>query len=268
MTPDEATTQLRKLGNTAVIAHRNDILRGVVGSTALGTAVEGTDDRDEMGVFIEPPENVCGLQSIDHYIYRDAGIDENGLSNPSKPGDLDLTFYSLRKYCTLAAKGNPSVLILLFINEHITKTLIGEKLIAMRSAFISKDAGKRYAGFLRAQKQKLMGQRANTTYRPELIAQYGYDTKFAMHALRLGMEGCEVMSTGGLVLPHRGDELQVLKDVRAGNYPYDTVITMIEQYQTTLERLVETTLLREHANEEAINDFLVRAHHEYWWAMP
>jgi hypothetical protein len=28
---------------------------------AHGTAIDGQDDRDEMGVFVEPPENVCGL---------------------------------------------------------------------------------------------------------------------------------------------------------------------------------------------------------------
>lgn len=50
------------------IATQNEILRGVVGSTAHGLAISGQDDRDEMAVFIEPPENVCGLSPCDHYI--------------------------------------------------------------------------------------------------------------------------------------------------------------------------------------------------------
>lgn len=33
------------------IALSNEILRGVVGSTAHGTAIDGQDDRDEMAVF-------------------------------------------------------------------------------------------------------------------------------------------------------------------------------------------------------------------------
>jgi hypothetical protein len=53
------------------IATTNEILRGVVGSTAHGTAIDGQDDRDEMGVFAEPPENVCGLMPCERYIYRD-----------------------------------------------------------------------------------------------------------------------------------------------------------------------------------------------------
>jgi hypothetical protein len=105
---------------TRDIALANEILRGVVGSTAHGTAIEGQDDRDEMGVFVEPPANVCGLTSCDHYIYRDK---PEGVR--SEAGDLDLTLYSLRKFCRLAAQGNPSVVILLWLPEHMTKTTLG-----------------------------------------------------------------------------------------------------------------------------------------------
>ena len=98
------------------IAFDNEILRGVVGSTAHGTAIEGQDDRDEMGVFIEPPENVCGLTPCDHYIQRDQ---PDGVR--SQPGDLDLTMYSLRKFCRLAAHGNPSVILLLWLPSYISK---------------------------------------------------------------------------------------------------------------------------------------------------
>lgn len=37
------------------IATKNEILRGLVGSTAHGINIVGQDDRDETGVFIEPP---------------------------------------------------------------------------------------------------------------------------------------------------------------------------------------------------------------------
>ena len=53
------------------IALTNTILRGVVGSTAHGTGLEGHEDRDEMGIFVEPPENVMGLSPIEHMIQRD-----------------------------------------------------------------------------------------------------------------------------------------------------------------------------------------------------
>ena len=67
----------------------NEILRGVIGSTAHGTAIDGQEDRDEMGVYIESAEFVCGLTPLDHLIYRDK---PEGVR--SEPRDLDLTLYS------------------------------------------------------------------------------------------------------------------------------------------------------------------------------
>lgn len=98
------------------VALGNEILRGVVGSVCHGTSLGEAADRDEMGIFIEPLEYVCGLTSIDHYIYRDAAEGER-----SGPGDLDLTLYSLRKYCRLTAGGNPSTAILLWLPSYIYK---------------------------------------------------------------------------------------------------------------------------------------------------
>lgn len=44
------------------VALPNEILRSVVGSGLHGIAIEGTDDHDEMGVYIEPPEWVLGVE--------------------------------------------------------------------------------------------------------------------------------------------------------------------------------------------------------------
>jgi hypothetical protein len=194
-----------------IIATTNEILRGVVGSTAHGTAIDGQDDRDEMGIFIEPPENVCGLTPCEHYFYRDK---PEGVR--SGPGDLDLTLYSLRKFCRLAAGGNPSVAILLWLPAHIIKAPLGAGLIGMREAFVSKASGARFLGYLVAQKQKMKGERAHTVSRPELVAKYGYDTKFAMHALRLGYEGIGLLTHRRLTLPVAEPNLSTLRAVRSG----------------------------------------------------
>ncbi|HET6286320.1 MAG TPA: nucleotidyltransferase domain-containing protein, partial [Amycolatopsis sp.] len=56
----------------ADIAARHTILRTQVGSGVHGTAIEGSDDRDEMGLCVEPPEYVIGLRRFEQYIYRSA----------------------------------------------------------------------------------------------------------------------------------------------------------------------------------------------------
>lgn len=239
------------------IAFGNEILRGVVGSTAHGTAIEGQDDRDEMGVFIEPQVNVCGLSSCDHYIYRDK---PEGVR--SEAGDLDLTMYSLRKFCRLAAQGNPSVVILLWLPEHIIKTQIGAELVGLREAFISRSSGARFLGYLVAQKLKMKGERAHTVNRPELVAKYGYDTKFAMHALRLGFEGIEMLTEGRITLPVSEPNLSTLRAVRGGEIDEAGALALIESSEERLRKLVDGCVRA--TDVAAINKFMTRAHAKHW----
>lgn len=239
------------------IALGNEILRGLVGSTAHGLNIEGQDDRDEMGVFIEPPENVCGLTSCDHYIYR---TQPEGVR--SGPGDLDLTLYSLRKFVGLATKGNPSVIVLLWLPEYITITPAGHELVRMREAFVTKEAGARFLGYLTSQKMGLLGKRAKTVQRPELVERYGYDTKFAMHALRLGLEGIDYLTEGRLTLPVREPNRSVLRGVRTGQYSFAEVVKLIEGAEARLCELVNVCAFE--ADCDRIDAFMVEAHQQHW----
>jgi len=241
----------------ARVALENQVLRGVVGSTVHGTAVDGQDDRDEMGVFVEPREYVCGLEPIDHYVYRDQ---PDGVR--SQAGDLDLVLYSLRKFCRLATRGNPTVLLLLWVPSPLLATPIGRDLIAMREEFISQESGRRFVGYLRAQLMRLTGERARTVVRPDLVEKYGYDTKFAMHALRLGLQGIELLSDGRLTLPVREPDLTLLREVRTGVVHYEEAVRLIRESEAKLLAVVdEFTKL---VDEGAINAFMVRAHQEHW----
>ena len=239
------------------IAFENCILKGVVGSTCHGTAIDGQDDRDEMAIFIEPREYVCGLTSLDHYIYRDQ---PDGVR--SQPGDLDLTMYSLRKFCRLAAAGNPSILMLLWLPEYMEQHRSGAELISIRQAFISKTAGKKFLGYLTGQKKSLTGERTQKVNRPELIEKYGYDTKFAMHALRLGYQGIELMNDRHISLPVRPIQLKILREVREGKVPYGEVISMIESAEILLQRAVNECDLS--ADLDKINEYMVEAHRSHW----
>ena len=83
------------------VAVAGEILRTVVGSGVHGIAIAGTDDHDEMGVFVEPAEAVIGVRRpLDHYVYQ---TQPEGAR--SGPGDTDLVMYSLCRYLRLAAMG-------------------------------------------------------------------------------------------------------------------------------------------------------------------
>lgn len=236
--------------NPRKIADLNIILHGVVGSGALGCSV-GSDDRDEMGVFIETPEQVMGLIAYDHRIIRDQ---PNGVR--SQPGDLDLTLYSLRKFCRLALKGNPHVLILLWLPEYIVGlNQIADRLIELREQFINKQTFSSFLGYLRSQKRGMLGKQSPKISRPELIENYGFDTKYAYHAVRLAMQGCELGFTRKLVLPMC--EAEFLKSIRNGMVPLARCIEIIEAHESAL---LEYRRTASEADPRPINEFLVWAH--------
>lgn len=242
------------------IAFKYEILRGLVGSTAHGTGIEGQEDRDEMGIFIEPPENVMGLTSVDHYIHR---TQSEGM--PSGPGDLDLTYYSLRKFMKLAASGNPSVIVLLWLPDYLKTSQQGVALVEMRQEFITHEMGKRFLGYLRGQKSRLLNQRAVNVTRPDLIEKYGYDTKSAMHAARLAFQGLELIRKRHLTMPVPEPERSILLDIRHGQLNLASALQIIENTEDDLR--IEVDKFERRANRSRIDRFLVTAHQHYWGDM-
>lgn len=244
------------------VAEDGCILRAVVGSNVHGLSNPGTDDRDEMGVCIEPPEYVLGLRPFEHWVFR---TQPEGA--PSGPGDLDLTIYSLRKFCRLAAKGSPTVLLLFFIDGEfiVERTELGRELQALAPAFVSQRAGRAFLGYLDAQRRGLVGERHATRTR-ELSATHGYDTKYAMHALRIAYQGVELVTTGRMTLPVPDPQRRELLAIRHGEVPLSDLLASLHDRSAELERAVLSTELPEQADHAAIDQFLVRAHQRTWSA--
>ena len=157
----------------------------------------------------------------------------HGRTPPSQAGDLDLTVYSLRKYAKLAASGNPTVQILLFV-EPLFVNRWGARLRENAHLFASKEAGARFLGYLQAQRERLLGQRGQMRVtRTELIERHGYDTKFAMHAVRLGYQGIEYLESGRLTLP-MAEGREYCMAVRLGEVPLAEVVRVLEELETKI----------------------------------
>jgi predicted nucleotidyltransferase len=256
----------REVSDGLIITPGPIILRGVVGSTAHGLALPGTDDRDEMGVCVESSFTVFDVER--HYeqtIHRTAAAREHRHDAPSQPGDLDLTVYSLRKYCRLACKGNPTILLLLYLPEYITQTKAGRDLVALREVIVSKMAGAAFRGYLIAQRQRLLGQRGQRNVnRPELEAAHGYDTKYAMHMLRLGYQGKELLTEGSLSLPVREPVRSRLMRVREGKELLSDVLDEGRQLEAAMDDALQSSALRERPDMRAVSIFLMDTYLSSW----
>lgn len=247
-------------------AERGQILRTVVGSGVHGIAIEGRDDRDEMGVYIEYPERILGIDPFrESYIMR---TQPEGAR--SGPGDLDLTSYELRKYLRLAVKGNPTALLSLWcpMDSVIHMNATGADLRKLREHFLSVHAIHRFLGYMRSQQERMNGdgKQNRVPWRPELIEQYGWDVKFGSHALRLAYQGHEIATTGQLTLPMPEDQRMHVLAVKRGEFTRESVDREI----TLLSDHVEDLLMREEVavpedpDYQLINTFAVAAHKQYW----
>lgn len=248
------------------IATQGLALLGHVGSTAHGLHLAGQDDRDEMGVCIEPREYVVGLEGWqqDSRRFQQWNYRTQPDGHRSGPGDLDLVVYSLRKYCWLASRGNPTILILLFV-EPLYATDVGADLQGSAEIFASTSAGHRYLRYMQAHHTRLMNADPNKSTRPELIEAHGFDTKLAMHVLRLGFQGTEYMRTGRLTLPMQGEERDFCFAVRKGEVALPEIVKRAEAAQQQLTDLIHGgSPLPDLPDEVAINALLVRGYERGW----
>lgn len=214
------------------IAEDGMILRVQVGSGVHGTSITGQDDRDELGVCLEPSQFVTGLARVpngvrgvgpsvafEQYERHTAWDRPGGVANRSGAGDLDVIIYSARKWARLALAGNPTVLLVLFVpdEEVVFRNDTGAELVSNAHRFVSRLAADRFLGYLQGQKAAMTGQAGAHTNRPELVAVHGYDTKYAMHALRLGCRASSCSPPGASRCPFRSRIAGTCDRFAAGN---------------------------------------------------
>jgi predicted nucleotidyltransferase len=237
------------------------ILLVEVGSTAHGTGIPGGEDHDEIGVVIEQPEEVLGLDDRGFATVMQRTQPEGSTSGP---GDTDRTLYSLRRFVRLAASGNPSVLMSLWA-PLIHATPAGHELRSLGEAFVGRHVVPRYRGYMQSQAMKLLGTRGGG-HREELVSAHGYDTKYAMHCARLGFQCIELLTTRHLNLPIEGEPADWLRAVRRGDVTFDEWWQRSLDLDAQLERLEGDASHPVEADRPRIERWVVAAHLAAWTA--
>jgi hypothetical protein len=115
------------------------------------------------------------------------------------------------------------------------------------------DRERRYRTALREWQQYQEWKRSRNPIRAELESQYGYDTKHAMHLIRLLRMAVEIMSNGE-VLVRRPDANELL-DVRRGALTFDALLEQAEALGSRLKALTDSSPLPTRPDEARLNDF-------------
>lgn len=208
------------------------ILSALVGSQAYGTANEDSD-RDYLGVYLANTEHLLGLSPVEQTVRR------------VKP---DMTFYELGKFLRLAMACNPTILELLWCEEHHHCDSYGVALLGVRSYFLSKLVRRTYLGYARSQLRKMEKGKDSKLY-----------AKHARHTMRLLQQGYELLTTGNLTLRVADpDELRALSEL-----PFEEFKDRAEEKASTL--LAAECVLPNAPNSLMIDLFLRRVRREQFW---
>jgi predicted nucleotidyltransferase len=110
-----------------------------------------------------------------------------------------------------------------------------------RYKFPDHDAQRAYQDALKHWKLYQKWLRDRNPARADLERRFGYDTKHAMHLLRLLRMGIEILETGQVHV-HRPDR-EWLRAVREGLLSYEELLALASQYEARLGQLRETSTL-------------------------
>ncbi|MEV6691824.1 nucleotidyltransferase domain-containing protein [Micromonospora sp. NPDC051196] len=220
------------------------LLSGIVGSVAYGLAGPGSDV-DRIGVFAAPTVAFHGLHPPKESVVTT---------------DPDTTLHEARKWCRLALSGNPTASELVWLPDdcYETRTEFGERLIGIRSAFLSaprvRDA---YLGYAAQQFRKLES-RGDGTFSSDTRRR---TAKHARHLARLVHQGRLLYATG--VLEIRLADPDWFRDFgdRVAGGALDEARTLLAEAELDFDRI--RTPLPNRPDEEPVERWLldVRAAH-------
>ena len=230
------------------------ILEGYRGSISHGVYVpDCIDDKDIFGIFIPPKEYILGLNVWDCY--------------EAFEGDYDYLYYGLKKFFSLALKGNPNTLSLLWLKDqfYTIKTELGEEIITNRDIFSSKQAYHAFNGYAYGQLRRMthlafegyMGDK-----RKKLAEKFGYDCKNASHCIRLLEMGIEFLTEGKLNVWRENN--QKLLAIKLGEWTLEKVQAEADRlFKLADEAYVKSNLPNEPDYKKA-NELLIDITEKFW----
>lgn len=209
------------------------IYRCVIGSRAYGLDDEASDT-DRRGIYLPPAELHWSLYGVPEQLEND---------------ETQEVYWELRKFIVLGLKANPNVLECLYspIVENITP--LGEELLGMREAFLSKLIFQTFSGYVASQFKKMQTDIRN---------QGRVKWKHVMHLIRLLLSGTHVLATRTMIVDV-GEHRDQLLMIKRGEMAFADADAWRKVLQRQFESAYQTTTLPDRPDYERVNTFLIDA---------
>lgn len=133
-----------------------------------------------------------------------------------------------------------------------------------RHQFLSKQSAAQFLGFAGNQLRRITGEKGRGAKgrRPEYESVHGYDTKAAMHCLRLYLECIELMRSGVITLPR--PERAFLIEARSGAWTLGEFLKEADRLRCEAEDAAVNSQLAEHVDLSAISELIARVSLAAW----
>lgn len=251
----------------------NVMYETIMGSVAYAVSSD-TSDMDVYGFCIPPkdlvfPHLVGEIPGFGRQIKRFEQYQEHHIHDPDamagKGREYDLTIFSIVKYFQLCMENNPNMIDSLFTD--ITCVLHATKIANMvrdqRQIFLHKGSWHTFKGYAYQQLHK-MANKEPTGKRAELVAQYGYDVKFAYHVVRLISEVEQILTEGDLDLQRNREQL---KSIRRGEWTEQQIRDWFSQRERDLSTLYNESKLPHSPDEARIKRLLLECLEEHYGSL-
>jgi uncharacterized protein len=249
--------------------HDNTAFLCRMGSEVYGASLgQGSSDVDIIGYALPRKEDVFPFSS-GGYIFGFGNTPspfQQWSQHKVKDGnkEYDLTVYSIVKFLHLAMTSSPSHLEALFAPRRaiIHSTAVSNLIVENRHLFLSKKSMNKLRGYAFSQMAKIEDKaNASNPKRAATIAEFGYDTKFAYHTVRLCLQAEQILEEQDLTLDRNS---QMLLSIRRGEWSLDQLKAWFDTKVSALELTHARSTLRDTPDEEAIKALLMQCLEQHY----
>lgn len=228
----------------------------IVGSKLYNVSTD-TSDTDIKGFCFPEPDYIIGLKHFEQQEFKN--------EVPDGPDKIEGVLYDVRRYIELCVKGNPTVLEISHSSDnfHIVNTDIGKEICKfVRENMIVKNIFRPYSAYLQAQIKKMENMKP-VGKRKELVDKFSFDTKFCSQAVRLAIQGYQLMQNKGFNPTLSPEYATLCKDIRAGKYSKEETVSIIKEYDTKMYEAYKISTLPDTVDFNKVNQWITKLYSEW-----
>jgi predicted nucleotidyltransferase len=248
----------------------NVMYETITGSVAYGTS-SNTSDMDIYGWAIGPKSDTFPhlrgeIPGFGRQIQRFEQFQQHGVVDSHAMGGdgrvYDITIYSIVKYFQLCMENNPNMIDTLYTPYEciLHSTNVSKNVRDNRDIFLHKGCFHKFLGYAHSQLHK-MNNKNPEGKRKEVVDQFGFDTKYASHLVRLAYECEMILNEGTLELQRHHEHL---KAIRRGEVAKEDILKWFGEKELQLNALYHTSKLRNKPDEQAIKALLMSCLEEHY----